>query len=86
MKRNDVVDKINAVIKDKLLIDLNILSDEDKSISLLSSKIGLRPRDLVAIFKELESAFDINFTNEDVTESRFDIYNNIVDSVMKQAT
>lgn len=86
MDREYVIIKVNTVVKEKLLIDLSGLSDDERDISLLSTRFGVKPRDLVAIFKELEDAFNIKFTKEDIMDSRFDIYNNIIDSIMKQVS
>lgn len=78
MDREEITNEVNRVIRNKLYIDLSKLTKEQQDYSLLHPKVGLEPRDLLAIFFELQNAFNIKFEEKDIMENRFDYYNNII--------
>lgn len=53
----------------------------DEKISLLDSRNGLMPRDLMVLFFELQNYYKIGFVEQDVIVRRFDYLDNIVSSV-----
>ncbi len=81
MDRKEIINETNLVIRNNLHIDLSKLTKEQENYSLLHPKVGLEPRDLVAIFFELQNAFNIKFEEKDIMENRFDYYNNIIDII-----
>ena len=81
MDRFEITNQVNHIIRTKLYIDLSKLTKEQENYSLLHPKVGLEPRDLVAIFFEIQNAFNIKFEEKDIMENRFDYYNNIIDIV-----
>ena len=81
MNRKEITNKVNLVIRNNLYIDLSKLTKEQENYSLLHPKVGLEPRDLIAIFFEIQNAFNIKFEEKDIMENRFDYYNNIIDIV-----
>lgn len=79
MERSQVEDKVAQILRE--VIGFNI-TKETSSESLLSPQFGFNPRDLFALFHELEEAFEVKFVEDDITTRRFDIFSNIVDSIM----
>lgn len=83
MEQNQIEKIIINLFWDKFQFRADRLSDEQKKESLLKPEIGFHAVDLFVLYRELEKAFEIQFSEEDVIDCRFDIYNNILDSVKK---
>lgn len=84
MSRNDIEKQLKDIIKERMNIDLDKLSLDYMTNSLLDPEIGLVPRDLLVIFFEMQNLFGISFTEKDIVERRFDFFSNIVDSVYEK--
>lgn len=82
MLRDEVIGTINEILMKKIHFDITKLTDEQKNESLLNPEYGFMAIDLFVLYMELEKKLGINFSQADVIEKRFDVYNNIVDSVM----
>lgn len=52
--------------------------------SLLAPSIGFMPIDLMILYLELEKELNITFSEKNVIEERFDIYNNIIRFVQEK--
>lgn len=59
-------------------------TESQRKVSLFSNNIGFEAIDLMVLFRELEIQLGISFELEDVTEQRFDIYENIVAAVERK--
>lgn len=84
MTKEDIELRIRNFIKEKLDVDITEKHTEYTNISLLSPEIGLKPRDLLVIFFEMEQIFNIHFLEEDITKKRFDILSDMVDSIYEK--
>lgn len=83
MDQNQIENKIIDLFWDKFQFHADKLTDEQKKESLLKPEIGFQAVDLFVLYLELEKTFEIQFSEEDVIGRRFDVYNNILDSVKK---
>lgn len=79
MNRDIIKNKVINVIEESL--NIKFLSDTEFQYSMLDPRIGLKPRDLLVIFFELQDSFHIKFVEDDIVDSRFDFLDNIVDSI-----
>lgn len=86
MEQNQVEQKIINVFWDKFQFHADRLSDEQRRESLLKPEIGFQAVDLFVLYMELEEIFGIRFDEADVIENRFDVYNNILNSVKNHLT
>ena len=59
------------------------LSETQKADSLLNPEIGFKAVDLFVLYMELEKELHIKFDEKDVIDSRFDVYDNIINSVKR---
>ncbi len=83
MTRDEVEIKINDILVNKIHFNMEKLTEEKKNESLLQPQNGLMAIDLFVLYMELEKELGIRFCDKDVIEKRFDIYNNIIDSVLE---
>lgn len=83
MTRDEVEIKINDILLNKIHFNVEKLTEEKKNESLLQPQNGLMAIDLFVLYMELEKELGIRFCDKDVIEKRFDIYNNIIDSVLE---
>ena len=83
MTRDEVEIKINDILVNKIHFNMEKLTEEKKNESLLQPQHGLMAIDLFVLYMELEKELGIRFCDKDVIEKRFDIYNNIIDSVLE---
>ncbi|QNU67996.1 hypothetical protein EHE19_006010 [Ruminiclostridium herbifermentans] len=84
MDRKKIEDSLNKIFKEKFLIDMKKVPDRQKECSLLDKEFGLMPRDLIVLFFELQKVFNVEFQEEDITNTRFDYYYNIIDIIYKK--
>ncbi len=83
MTRDEVEIKINDILVNKIHFNMEKLTEEKKNESLLQPQNGLMAIDLFVLYMELEKELGIRFCDKDVIEKRFDIYNNIIDSILE---
>lgn len=76
--------KVNTVFLDIFGKNPQKWSEKQKKGSLFSPDIGLEAIDLMVLYRELEQGLGICFDTEDVTEQRFDVYDNIVAAVERK--
>lgn len=79
---NILKERIIDVIEKEL--NIHFIDNVDFQYSLLDPRIGLKPRDLLVIFFELQEVFHITFGERDIVEKRFDFLDNIVTSVQEK--
>lgn len=79
MERCDVEKKVSDIFESVIGVKVPKKIYNEK---LLQPQYGLQPRDLFALFHELQDVFDIKFEEADLTVRRFDIFSDIVDSIM----
>lgn len=71
------MEEIKVLINKNFDVPLDILN-ESKNISLLSSKIGLLPRDLLKLIVLLEEEYSIKITENEIIGTRVDYLKNLV--------
>lgn len=81
--RNSIKTRLDNVFIEKMAFAVNKLSNEQRSISLLSDSIGLQARDLLKLYMELEDEFHIDF-NPLVLEGNFDKYNCLLEYIVSK--
>lgn len=82
MTRDEVEIAINDILVNMIHFDIAGLTDEQKNESLLNPKYGFMAIDLFVLYMELENKLGIHFSQNDIIDRRFDVYNNIVDSIL----
>ena len=78
MEKKDIENRISRLMLNKFEFHVENLINEDKRKSLLNPQIGFQAIDMIVLFMELEKEFGIMFTEEDVINYRFDVYDSIV--------
>lgn len=82
MKSEKVKEEVINIIVDKIGVEKETLYKYGSDRSLFDISIGLKPRDLLALFFELQKKYDIIFEEKDIMEKRFDYLDNMVDAVI----
>ena len=82
MTRDEVEITINDILVNMIHFDIAGLTDEQKNESLLHPKYGFMAIYLFVLYMELENKLGIHFSQKDIIDRRFDIYNNIVDNIL----
>lgn len=77
MNRETVKEWIYQFINKSFNIEIN------EQLSLLDPRNGLMPRDLLALFFEIEKEFSVSLEEKDILERRFDYVEEIVDAVVE---
>lgn len=78
-----VKEKLNMILKEKFECNdekIKLLNDN----RLLSSKIGFSAADILELFLEIEKTFKIVFTREDILDTQFDNYNELIKIITKK--
>lgn len=81
MNREEIKNEVIRIINDTVNVNLANFSNQQLEQSLFDLEVGLLPRDLLEIFFELQNAFEINFDESDIINSRFDVLENIVECI-----
>lgn len=79
--RASIKKRLDDVFIGKLGYAINSLSDDQRLKSLLSDSAGMRARDLLKLYMELENEFHIDF-NPLVLEGNFDKYNCLLEYIV----
>lgn len=79
----NIEQKVISVFWNKFQFHPERLSESQRADSLLSPEIGFRAVDLFVLYMELEKELHIKFDEKDVLDSRFDVYDNIINSVKR---
>ena len=81
MNREEIKNEVIRIINDTVNVNLANFSNQQLEQSLFDLEVGLLPRDLLEIFFQLQNAFEINFDESDIINSRFDVLENIVECI-----
>lgn len=81
-------DECEKVLEDLFLkrfeLDMRKNNGEFKEKALLGNIVGLNARDLIYIYYDIESKFDIEIPQEQVAKGNFDTFNHILEIVREQ--
>lgn len=83
MGNMDIEQRVISVFWNKFQFHAERLSETQKVDSLLNPEIGFKAVDLFVLYMELEKELHIKFDEKDVIDSRFDVYDNIINSVKR---
>ena len=75
--------RVISVFWNKFQFHPERLSEAQRADSLLDPEIGFKAVDLFVLYMELEKELHIKFDEKDVIDSRFDVYDNIINSVKR---
>lgn len=78
MVKNEIID----IIEMKIGIEKEMILSYGAEYSLFDPLIGMKPRDLLTLFFEIQKIYNINFQEEDILNRRFDSLNGIVEAVV----
>ena len=79
--KTNIKKRLDNIFVEKMGYMINRLTEEQYSKSLLSDSAGMRARDLLKLYMELENEFHIDFTPL-VMEGNFDKYNYLLEYVI----
>lgn len=79
----DIEQRVISVFWNKFQFHPERLSEAQRSDSLLNPEIGFKAVDLFVLYMELEKELHVKFDEKDVIDSRFDVYDNIINSVKR---
>ncbi len=82
-RREKIKERLDKVFIEKMAFEVNKLSDDQRSTSLLSNCIKMQARDLLKLYMELESEFHIDF-NPLVLEGNFDKYDCLLEYILSK--
>jgi len=82
-RREKIKERLDKVFIEKMAFEVNKLSDDQRSTSLLSNCIKMQARDLLKLYMELEREFHIDF-NPLVLEGNFDKYDCLLEYILSK--
>lgn len=84
-ENNDINIKLNIIFKNRFDIDLfNNKLNIDIDDNILRGKFKLRARDLIYLLYDIEKEFNINISEDDIDNIKFNTIRNIVAIINKQ--
>jgi acyl carrier protein len=78
LKTKNLEERLNKLFIKRFNLDMDKFNEEYKSKKLLSSEIGMSPRDLLYLFFDIENEFGIVIPQESVASGEFGTYNGIL--------
>lgn len=81
MIKNEIVD----IIEKKIGIEKENVLRYATEYSLFDPLIGMKPRDLLTLFFEIQKVYKITFREDDILNRRFDYLDGIVEAVAEKA-
>lgn len=82
MTKADIGRDVIYVLNNKF----NVRLKKVEHTSLLDPAIGMKPRDLLTLFFDLEDKYGIKFVENDVLNKRFDFIDELIEIVYKKIT
>jgi peptide maturation system acyl carrier-related protein len=83
---DDVLERIEHIIEDRLGISIRNISKEYKTENFLGEKIRMEARDLLYLFFEVEKGFKISIPKESILKEEFSTLDGIAQVVRKHLT
>lgn len=84
MKSEIMKEEVINTIVEKIGVEKETLYRYGSDRSLFDISIGLKSRDLLALFFELQRKYDIIFEEKDILEKRFDYLDNMVEAIIEK--
>ena len=81
--QSDEAVALNNLFKEKFNMDFELCNKEKCSRNLLCSDMGLKPRDLLILYYEIEARFRIEIPEEAIVEGRFCSFESILDTICR---
>ena len=85
MEADKIKNEIINILVVKMGIKKDILEKIPHDMSMLDTAVGLKPRDLLTLFFELQKKYDILFEEKDIIDRRFYRIDNIVESIIEKS-
>lgn len=82
--KQEITERVCKVLVKKIDVNYRLLTEEGLELPLTGRKIGLRARDLVYLFFEVEKEFDIKINTDNLENYKFNTILGIVELVMEQ--
>jgi len=79
-----IVMRLKGIFKNRFEMDLDKCDDEALGKNLLGNEFGMKPRDLIYLFFDIEKEFNITIPQEDIAEGRFNSFNNMIGIIRNQ--
>lgn len=83
MEEEKVIEKLDLLLKNKLGCDEQKISKMRKN-RFLSSEIGFSAVNLFELFLEVEKEFEISFSEEEILNTQFDSYRELIEIICKK--
>lgn len=82
--KKEILERLNAIIYKLFNIDIDISSNNIKSVDIFTDKYFLQPRDLVYLFFETQKEFNIRIPQSSIINGCFRTINGIMEIVYSQ--
>ncbi|MBD7912579.1 peptide maturation system acyl carrier-related protein [Clostridium cibarium] len=76
--------KLKKIFCDRFKIESKFWNEDNAKAHLLSSTIGLAPRDLIYLLFDVEKEFDIKIEDKYIVSGEFCSFNNIKNIILEQ--
>lgn len=77
-----IEERLKKILWDKFNIDLSFWDENKVDADLLSTTVGLVPRDLIYLLYYVEKEFNIKIKDEDIINRKFSSLKNIKDIIL----
>lgn len=85
MEKTDLILRLNKIFLNKFNIDiLDNNLDIDYNDNLFDYKFKFSPRDLIYLLHDIEDEFDVEISEESISEVQFNTINNIIIIIDKE--
>ncbi|MDF2989339.1 MAG: hypothetical protein K0R50_4849 [Eubacterium sp.] len=84
INNEEIYEKLKNIFSERFEIDLDSMPKENLEKHLLSSDIGLAPRNLIYIYLDIEKNFGISIPDEDVATGSLSSVSKIIEMVKRQ--
>lgn len=73
--------KIKDLIGKTLHVDIDKLTEEEKSYPLLSKRFNVMPYQMLVLFTRIEEELNIRIPDKDIADGKFNSYHDIVNVI-----
>ncbi len=84
MDAESIKKDVTRILINKMGVSKETLEIMPNDMSILDGEVGLKPRDLITLFFDLQEKYGILFDEQDIIGRRFDRIDNIVESIMEK--
>jgi peptide maturation system acyl carrier-related protein len=83
-QQGQIEERLKNIFKSRFDKDMDKYNESILDKELLGFDIGMKPRDLLYLFFDIEKEFDIKIPEKDIVEKKFNSFNNITAVIREQ--